>query len=275
VFFVEELGADLHAREKLYKENNILELVISKAVLDVGCGTGYFVDRIAPYANEVIGIDIDEKNVEIARKIARCSNVQFLVGNGMDLPFPENYFDVLFCASVLEHFSDPIKALKEFHRVIKPQGLFILGFDKKPTFSSFLFMLPWWLTNLWYTSSDNPQIHKLSIFTDVSSRTHWFLNVDKVKEVLSKNFSLEKMVYGGGIITNVLIIFFISIEKIWDRLTRYNTTAFSNIGYCYERLNTPLMRFYRKVVLPVVKFLVNHDFLKKDGQFCLLICRKK
>ncbi len=45
-----------------------------------------------------------------------------LVCDAHDIPFPENYFDVVIAAAVLEHVADPYRCVNEIHRVLKPQG---------------------------------------------------------------------------------------------------------------------------------------------------------
>jgi ubiquinone/menaquinone biosynthesis C-methylase UbiE len=97
-------------------------------LLDCGCGPGSitcgFAQIVAP--GEVIGIDVDESVLEMARARAverGLTNLRFEYGNIYELPFPDHSFDAVFANAVLEHLSDPVGALREMRRVLKPGGV--------------------------------------------------------------------------------------------------------------------------------------------------------
>jgi ubiquinone/menaquinone biosynthesis C-methylase UbiE len=98
------------------------------SLLDCGCGPGSitlgFAQLVAP--GEVVGVDLAENQLEYARVSAAeqgLANVRFEPANVYELPFPDNTFDVVFSHAVVEHLGDPMKALKEMRRVLKPGGL--------------------------------------------------------------------------------------------------------------------------------------------------------
>ncbi|MFC5137987.1 class I SAM-dependent methyltransferase [Actinomycetospora rhizophila] len=93
-------------------------------VLDVGCGSGTItVDlarRVAP--GEVVGVDIDDATLTKARAhAAGVDNVRFVTGDAYDLP--DGPFDVVHVHQVLLHLTDPVAALREMLRVVRPGGL--------------------------------------------------------------------------------------------------------------------------------------------------------
>ena len=97
-------------------------------VLDCGCGPGSislgFAQAVAP--GEVIGIDIEASQVEAARAMARAedvSNARFETGNVLGLAFEDRCFDAVFVNAVLCHVQDPLAALREMGRVLKPGGI--------------------------------------------------------------------------------------------------------------------------------------------------------
>lgn len=90
--------------------------------LEIGSGNGKNMIRDDI---EMIGIDVSEKLVEIARN--KGKNVE--VGNGCDIKYPDNYFDVVFSIAVLHHVSTlerRKKFIEEMIRVCKPNGNIML-----------------------------------------------------------------------------------------------------------------------------------------------------
>lgn len=97
-------------------------------VLDCGCGVGSITLDVAElvYPGEVIGVDMDEAQLEIARKSARergIENVTFLQANVMDLPFEEERFDVIYAHTLLFHLKEHVEVLQSFYNLLKVGGL--------------------------------------------------------------------------------------------------------------------------------------------------------
>jgi ubiquinone/menaquinone biosynthesis C-methylase UbiE len=79
---------------------------------------------VAP--GQVIGVDREPRMVAQARTLSRerqVAHVRFQVGDICDLPFPDSVFDAVFSCAVLEHLSDPVRALRELGRILKPGGI--------------------------------------------------------------------------------------------------------------------------------------------------------
>jgi len=98
------------------------------SLLDCGCGPGSITIDLAQLVapGDVVGVDMAEIQLEQARTKARerrVSNLRFEAANIYELPFPDQSFDAVFSHAVVEHLSDPIKALKEQSRVLKPGGI--------------------------------------------------------------------------------------------------------------------------------------------------------
>lgn len=97
-------------------------------LLDVGCGPGTItVDlarRVAP--GRVLGIDPEADIVAKADELARqegAGNVTFAVGDAYALDLEDGSFDVVHAHQVLQHLTDPVAALREMRRVLRPEGL--------------------------------------------------------------------------------------------------------------------------------------------------------
>ena len=94
-------------------------------VIEVAPGPGYFAIELAKLGNyEISGLDISKTFVEIARANAGEAHVRidFQHGNASDMPFAGDMFDFLFCRAAFKNFSEPVRALNEMHRVLKPGG---------------------------------------------------------------------------------------------------------------------------------------------------------
>lgn len=96
------------------------------SVLDCGCGPGSITLDLATQLTEgyIIGIDINESQIETAQNQgSHLKNIHFQIANVYDLPFDHGQFDAVFSHALMEHLSDPIAALQEIKRVLKPQGI--------------------------------------------------------------------------------------------------------------------------------------------------------
>jgi len=99
------------------------------SVLEIATGPGYFCIELAKLGIfKIIGLDISHDLVEIARANARQAGVEvdFLQGNASSLQFPDLSFDFIFCSWAIKNFKEPVKALNEMYRVLKPGGIALI-----------------------------------------------------------------------------------------------------------------------------------------------------
>jgi len=104
-----------------------------RTLLDVGCGRCHWsrllAPRMAPGA-QVTALDRDVKwaggDDRVAAQFAQYgATVEFKLGDAQALPFDDDSFDVVTCQTVLMHLADPLAALREMRRVVRPGGIVI------------------------------------------------------------------------------------------------------------------------------------------------------
>ena len=152
----------------LYCERRLLEHMVAgwprrgASLLEVGCGTGFFLESLWQMGFEITGLDLSPGMVKAAR--SRLGNkAEISVGNGECLPFLHNEFDYTVLWTVLEFCDDPGAMLREAARVSK-HGI-LVGFLNRWSF--------------YYLSHGN-QTHK------TLGRGHWY-SWPKMKRMISVN----------------------------------------------------------------------------------------
>ena len=141
----EKITGDMLDPEKADCQADVLQRFTSlrgKKVLEVGSGLGNNIGVwIRKYTVDGYGIEPSgdgfDNSLEISRKIFEENKLdpkRLLNGCGEDIPFPENTFDVVFSANVLEHTQSPSTVLEECVRVLKPGGILQIVF---PNYHSF------------------------------------------------------------------------------------------------------------------------------------------
>ncbi len=112
-----------------------------KRVLDIGCGDGSFLASLKESSSdkEVYGVEISKEAVSVASSKGIHAS-QLDVGREK-FPFPDDFFDGIFCGEVIEHLYDPDHLLDEARRVLKGKGLFLLTTPNLASWYNRLFLL--------------------------------------------------------------------------------------------------------------------------------------
>jgi len=128
-------GTEIHY-EHLHRYCFASRFVKGKKVLDLGCGEGYGSDILSELAENVIGIDIDEKAIEHASSKYVKKNLKFIRGSAFEVPIKsENSFDVIICFEILEHVEEHNKLLSEVKRLLKADGVLVISTPNKKVYS--------------------------------------------------------------------------------------------------------------------------------------------
>jgi 2-polyprenyl-6-hydroxyphenyl methylase/3-demethylubiquinone-9 3-methyltransferase len=116
-----------------------------RAVLDIGCGGGYLAESFARGGYQVAAVDPAAESVAAARAHAADSGlaIDYRVGCGERLPFPDRSFDIVTCCDVLEHVDDVALVVREAARALKPGGVFLYDTVNR-TLRSWLLLIKIW-----------------------------------------------------------------------------------------------------------------------------------
>jgi ubiquinone/menaquinone biosynthesis C-methylase UbiE len=100
-----------------------------RRVLDIGCGTGYLLRRLAqqcPQARHLAGIDPAPSMIQTAAASARDERLQFSVGTAERLPYGDGSFDLIVTTTSFDHWADQLRGLHECARVLVAGGQLVL-----------------------------------------------------------------------------------------------------------------------------------------------------
>ena len=111
-----------------------------KRVVEIGCGIGIDLVKFAQGHAEVIGIDLAEKSIELARQNFSFTGVEseFLRMNGEALEFDDDTFDVVYAHGVIQYTANAQTMIDEIHRILKPGGEAIMMVYNRISWLNFL-----------------------------------------------------------------------------------------------------------------------------------------
>ncbi|MBF6568196.1 MAG: class I SAM-dependent methyltransferase [Candidatus Binataceae bacterium] len=114
-------------------------------IVDVGCGWGHSLkllhDHFRP--QHLVAIDVDGKMITASRAEALRQNlaVEFQTTTGSHLQLPDRSIDMVFCHQTFHHVVDQEDALREFHRVLKPNGVLLFAESTREFIHSWIIRL--------------------------------------------------------------------------------------------------------------------------------------
>lgn len=100
-----------------------------KRALDFGCGVGRLTQALSGYFEEAVGVDISQSMISRAEQLHHQPNCRFILNDQASLPFPNEHFDLIYSAIVLQHVPDKslIKMyIAEFVRTLRRGGLLVM-----------------------------------------------------------------------------------------------------------------------------------------------------
>lgn len=131
-----DLSSHLHFRDEARVQQVVALVKDCREILDIGCGDGWPSLRIAPYVRTVTGIDASARRIDVSRTNAerlKLTNVKFQQMSAAELDFADASFGAAVAASSLEQTEDPLKAIEQAYRVLRPKGRLFVYYESLDT----------------------------------------------------------------------------------------------------------------------------------------------
>lgn len=129
-------------------------------ILDVACGAGFVSNPLSSLGHSVTAFDVSEESIKIARQYDQTKQVNYLIADAYQFPFPDGSFDIVSAMDFLEHVDKPEAVIKEVARVLRPEGVFF--------FSTFNANYLAWLIVIkgveWFVKNTPKNLHVLELF---------------------------------------------------------------------------------------------------------------
>jgi len=129
-------AVDYDKREKYLDsfEKNKLEPLLGeikhKKILEVGAGTGRLANRLFKNGADVVALDVSSEMLKVLK--GKNSKIKIIVGEAENLPFEDEFFDIVIAAFLIVHLKDPKVFFDEAYRVLKTGGkLLITNINQK------------------------------------------------------------------------------------------------------------------------------------------------
>ena len=110
-----------------------LDIKKEDMILDIGCGGGININRMAKTAKKVYGVDYSIESVKLSRQVNQDyineGKVEVLEANVASLPFEDETFDIVTAFETVYFWPDIEKSFGEVKRVLKPGGIFLIGLE--------------------------------------------------------------------------------------------------------------------------------------------------
>ena len=170
--------------------DEILNRVLSvpnNNILDLGCGNGNILKLLEEKTtSNLYGLDLSDNMISEAKK-RLSKNVILTVGDSENLPYEDNKFDVIICNASFHHYPHPDIVLKEIHRVLKTNGVFILG-DPAIPFNLLRHVFNYFLK---YSNSGDYKIYNQKEITLLLNNNNF--QIDKFKMINHRTFALNAL----------------------------------------------------------------------------------
>lgn len=149
-----------------------LDISPDDVILDIGCGGGMNINRMASEAKKVYGVDYSIESVNLSREVnedlIKRGKVEIYEGNVMDLPFEDNSFDIVTAFETVYFWPDIEESFGEVKRVLKPGGMFLIGCESNGNEKLMMRFFEHFIDMILYTDADLSGFLKNNDYNDVT-----------------------------------------------------------------------------------------------------------
>ena len=171
-----------------------LDIKEDDIILDVGCGGGINLKRMAQKAKKVYGVDYSLESVNLSREVnednIKKGKVEVMEGNVQSLPFDDNTFDIVTAFETVYFWPDIKNSFGEVKRVLKPGGIFLIGMESN---GSDNFIMKFWSRFIDMKVYNDREIKEFLDYNDFSKITI-YLRDGKNKQEIIKTEGNEKRI---------------------------------------------------------------------------------
>ena len=148
---------------------SMVDIAPDDRVLDVGCGTGFATEGLLERTDDVHGLDQSIHQMRKAfEKFGKRDRVKFYRGDAERLPFRDDSFDVVWSSGSIEYWPNPVDALVEFRRVVKPGNQVLVVGPDDPNSSVFQKVAD--ALMLFYDEAEAQRMFEEAGFVDIDHR---------------------------------------------------------------------------------------------------------
>lgn len=116
---------NMHFKD-VYRQVNEVKTIKNSVYMEIGCGPGFFMQKIAGECEFVIGIDFCPSALKIVKKMLdekNITNYLLIQADILRMPIQNNRIDLIYGGGVIEHFEDTQKCIDELYRVLRTDGV--------------------------------------------------------------------------------------------------------------------------------------------------------
>jgi ubiquinone/menaquinone biosynthesis C-methylase UbiE len=192
-------------------------------LLEIGCGIGTDLVRFARGGTRVTGVDLAATAIDLARKNFALNGLtpeELRVGNGEQLPFANNSFDIVYAHGVIQYTANPAALIAEAHRVLRPGGTGIFMVYNRVSWLNALSKV----MKVPLEHEDAPVLKKYSI-AEYRALLAPFGRV----RIVPERFPVKSRLHGGwkGVAFNTLFVgTFNALPRAWVRPLGWHLMAF-------------------------------------------------